>query len=444
MKKARYIRLADMLTTAIQEGKLAPGTKLPTHRAFAEQFNVALATATRAYGEVERRGMIVGEAGRGTFVRDLGLPPTLGVRQTDSNGLIDLVFNMPGDAADADMLRAGLRRLAAAGDLEAMLRYQPHAGRTHERRLFAESLASTLGSIDPECLLVTSGGQHGLATVALGLFRRGERIATDTLTYPGFKSVAALQGLEIVPVEARRGVMDPDDLERQCRTRKLRAVYLMPTVHNPLGVVMNEATRLHLIEIARAHDLLLIEDAAYAFLEPDPPPSLIALAPERTIYVGGFSKSLATGLRLGYLIAPTTHTDRLLEAIRATTWNAPALISGLVTGWMEDGTLANSEETRRRDGAERQQLCRTVLGGSSIHSHRNAGFAWLPLEKSVRAEPIVTRLREHGISASGAEPFATTVAVPQALRLAFGGVPKDELEEVFQIVRGAVDGASMS
>ncbi|MEP2681850.1 MAG: PLP-dependent aminotransferase family protein [Sulfitobacter sp.] len=444
MKKARYIRLADMLTTAIQEGKLAPGTKLPTHRAFAEQFNVALATATRAYGEVERRGMIVGEAGRGTFVRDLGLPPMLGVRQTDSNGLIDLVFNMPGDAADADMLRAGLRRLAAAGDLEAMLRYQPHAGRTHERRLIAESLASTLGSIDPECLLVTSGGQHGLATVALGLFRRGERIATDTLTYPGFKSVAALQGLEIVPVEARRGVMDLDDLERQCRTRKLRAVYLMPTVHNPLGVVMNEATRLHLIEIARAHDLLLIEDAAYAFLEPDPPPSLIALAPERTIYVGGFSKSLATGLRLGYLIAPTTHTDRLLEAIRATTWNAPALISGLVTGWMEDGTLANSEETRRRDGAERQQLCRTVLGGSSIHSHRNAGFAWLPLEKSVRAEPIVTRLREHGISASGAEPFATTVAVPQALRLAFGGVPKDELEEVFQIVRGAVDGASMS
>lgn len=444
MKKARYIRLADLVSTAIQEGKLAPGTKLPTHRAFAEQFNVALATATRAYGELERRYMIVGEAGRGTFVRDLGLPPTLGVRQTASNGLIDLVFNMPGDAADADMLRTGLRRLAAAGDLEAMLRYQPHGGRTHERRIIAESLAATLGSIDPECLLVTSGGQHGLATIALGLLGRGDRIATDTLTYPGFKSIAALQGLDLVPVEGRHGVMEPDDLERKCRARKLRAVYLMPTVHNPLGSVMDEATRLRLVEIARAHDLLLIEDAAYAFLEPDPPPSLIALAPERTIHVGGFSKSLATGLRLGYLIAPMTHTDRLLEAIRATTWNAPALISGLVSGWVEDGTLANSEETRRRDGAERQQLCQTVFDGRSILSHRNAGFAWLPLEKGVRAEPIVTRLKERGFSASGAEPFATTVAVPQALRLAFGGVPKDELEEVFQIVRKAVDRASMS
>ena len=444
MKKARYIRLANTLSIAIHEGKLAPGTKLPTHRAFAEQFNVALATATRAYGELERRGLIVGEAGRGTYVRDLGLPTTLGVRQTASDGLIDLVFNMPGDAADADMLRAGLRRLAAAGDLEAMLRYQPHGGRTHERRIVADSLGSTLGSIDPECLLVTSGGQHGLAIIALGLFRRGDAIATDTLTYPGFKSVAALQGLELVPVEGRGGVMDPDDLERQCCGRKLRAIYLMPTVHNPLGAVMDEMTRLRLIEVARKRDLLIIEDAAYAFLEPDPPPSLIALAPERTIHVGGFSKSLATGLRLGYVVAAPPFIDRLLEAIRATTWNAPALISSLVTGWVEDGTLASSEETRRRDGADRQRLCRTVMNGQPILSHRNAGFAWLPLKKGVRAEPIVTRLKQHGISASGAEPFATTVAVPQALRLAFGGLPKDEMKGVFQTVREAVEAASVS
>ena len=443
MKKARYKDLADMLSTAIQEGKLAPGTKLPTHRAFAEQFNVALATATRAYGELERRGMIVGEAGRGTFVRDLGLPPTLGVRQTANDGLVDLVFNMPGDAADADMLRAGLRRMAAAGDLEAMLRYQPHGGRVHERRIIAESLASILGPIDPECLLVTSGGQHGLAIIALGLFQRGDGVATDTLTYPGFKSLAALQGLDLIPVEGQGGVMNPDDLERQCRARKLRAIYLMPTVHNPLGAVMDEATRLHLIEIARKHDLLVIEDAAYAFLEPDPPPSLVSLAPERTVHVGSFSKSLATGLRLGYVIAPAIQIDRLLEAIRATTWNAPALISGLVTGWVEDGTLENSEKNRRRDGAERQLLWRTALGESPILSHRNAGFAWLPLEKGVRAEPIVTRLKERGISASGAKPFATTIAVPQALRLAFGGIPKDELEAIFQTVREAIAGTSM-
>lgn len=441
MPKARYLHLADTLARAIQTRKLAPGTKLPTHRAFAEQFDIALATATRVYGELERQGMVVGEAGRGTFVRDLNLPMTLGVHQTATEGLIDLVFNMPGDAEDADALRAGLRKLAAAGDLEAMLRYQPHGGRIHERRIIAESLDPPLGSVDPERLLVTSGGQHGLAITAFGILRRGDTVATDTLTYPGFKSVAALQGLDLVPVQGRQGVMNPDDLDHQCRIRQIRAVYLMPTVHNSLGSVMDETTRYRLIEVARKHDLLIIEDAAYAFLEPDPPPAFLALAPERTVHVGGFSKSIATGLRLGYIIAPDDHITGLIEAIRATTWNAPALISGLVTGWIEDGTLRESEETRRRDGAERQQICQTTLGDLTIVSHRNAGFAWLPLDKTVRAEPIVSQLKEEGISVSGAEPFATTAAVPQALRLAFGGIPKRDLNAVLTIVRKSVAAA---
>jgi DNA-binding transcriptional MocR family regulator len=202
---------------------------------------------------------------------------------------------------------------------------------------------------------------------------------------------------------------------------------------------MDEMTRLCIIKIAQKHDLLIIEDAAYAFLEPNPPPSLFSLAPERTIYVGGFSKSIATGLRLGYVVAPATHIDRLLEVIRATTWNAPAIISGLVTGWVEDGTLARSEEARMRDGAERQQICRAVLGKATVLGHRNAGFAWLPLEKGIRAEPVVVRLKEIGVSASGAEPFATTVAVPQALRLAFGGIPKEELKGVLQLVRDTLN-----
>ena len=441
MGKARYIHLADVVSKAIEEGKLSPGTRLPTHRAFAEEFGIALATATRTYGELERRGLVVGEAGRGTFVRDLDLPLSLGVRQTAADGIVDLIFNMPTGATDADMLRAGLRRLATAGDLEAMLRYQPHGGRTHERRIIAEHLAPGLGPIDPDRLLVTSGSQHGLAIIGLALLRRGDAIATDALTYPGFKSVAALQGLDLVPVQGKQDVMDPDDLDRQCRARKIEAVYLMPTVHNPLGTVMDAPTRRRLLDVAERHNLLVIEDAAYAFLEPDPPPSLVTLAPERTVYVGSFSKNLATGLRLGYVIAHVSQTDPLLEAIRATTWNAPALISGLVTGWIEDGTLKTSEENRRRDGAERQNLCREVLAERPVVSHRNAGFAWLPLKKSVRSEPIVTLLKEQGISLSGAEPFAITTAIPQALRLAFGGVPKDELAEILQTVQRAIHSA---
>lgn len=451
MPQARYLRLADQIAAAIDRGTLAPGTRLPTHRAFAERFGVALATATRTYGELERRGLVTGEAGRGTFVRDPGLPLSLGMQQGTSDGLLDLVFNMPGDSGDPDMLRAGLRRLATAGDLEAMLRYQPHGGRPHERRLIAAHLEPSLGDgfgpLDPEHLLITSGAQHGLAITALALFKRGDLIASDALTYPGFKSVASLQGIDLAPVDSLAhagGVMDPDALDRLCRARPVRAVYLMPTVHNPLGAVMDIATRHRIVAVAQAHDLLILEDAAYAFLDPTPRPSLLSLAPERTIHIGGFSKSLATGLRLGYLIAPPSRIDALVEAIRATTWNAPALISGLVTGWIEDGTLARSEETRRRDGAERQRLCRDCLAGLAglpLLSHPNAGFAWLPLDRGLRAEPIVSRLKTRGVSVSGAEAFATTQAVPQALRLAFGGLAKPDLTAALRSVAEEVNAA---
>lgn len=410
---------------------------MPTHRAFADKFEVALATATRVYGELERRGVVIGEAGRGTFVRDAGVPLALGVHQTETGDQIDLVFNIPSGVGDGDMLRNGLRRLSASGDLEALLRYQPHGGRPHERRIFAIHLTPTLGQIDPDRLLITSGGQHGLAITALGLLQQGDVVATDALTYPGFKSVAAMQRLDLAPVKGSHGVMDPDDLDKQCSARKIRAVYLMPTVQNPLGSVMDAQTRDRIVGVARKYDLIIIEDAAYAFLEPNPPPPLVQLAPERTVYVGGFSKSLATGLRLGYVIAPDECVEKLIEAIRATTWNAPALISSLVTDWIEDGTLARSENERCIDGANRQKICQTALDGLPVIAHPNAGFAWLPLKEGTRAAPIVTRLKAEGISVSGAEAFATTTAIPQALRIAFGGLAPAELETSIRAVRNA-------
>ncbi|WP_166416939.1 aminotransferase-like domain-containing protein [Cochlodiniinecator piscidefendens] len=438
MKKQKHARLTDILTRAIKSGKLAPGSRLPTHRAFAEKSGVALATATRVYKELEQRGLITGEAGRGTFVRDPGQPATLGVHQSDTEGVTDLVFNMPSGINDADMLRSGLRQLALSGDLDAILRYQPHGGRLHERRTFAKYLRPLLGHIDPEQLLITSGGQHGLAMICLGLFDYGDAIAVDTLTYPGFKSAAALRGIKLIPIESKNGVMDPEDLGRKCQKNDIRAVYLMPTVQSPLGSVMDLETRRKILTIAEQHNLTIIEDAVYAFLEENPPASFLSLTPERTVYVSGFAKTLATGLRLGYVIAPPDKIQPLQEAIRATTWNAPALISGLVANWIKDGSLAKSEADRRKDGAQRQEICRNIFGQMPVVSHDKAGFAWVPLENGQRAHPIVTYLQGQNISISGAEAFSTTIATPQALRLAFGGIPLDELPTLLCKVREAI------
>ncbi|WP_264210194.1 PLP-dependent aminotransferase family protein [Leisingera thetidis] len=434
----RYTDLAALVAERIRSGALPPGTRLPAHRRFAEEHGVALATATRAYGELKRQGLILGEAGRGMFVRDPALPLTLGLEQAGQDGLIDLVFNMPGSQSDAERLRAGLKRLAASGDLEAMLRYQPHGGRPHERRIVAGYLAQRHETASPEHLFLTCGAQHGLAVAVLGLLQPGDGVATGGLTYPGFKQVAALHRLSLAAVPGDAGGMDPGALERLCRDKQLKAVYLMPTVHNPLGTVMDEAARRDIAAVARRHGLIIIEDSAYGFLEPDPPPGFLDLAPERTVHVGGFSKNIATGLRIGFIAVPGDCCAAVSRVIRATTWNTPALVSALVTHWIEDGTVQELEAERRLAGARGQALCREILRGVPMRSHPNASFAWLPLSGGARAEPVIARLSGEGVAVSSAAPYAVGDAAPQALRIAFGGVTEQELRFGLERIRDAL------
>lgn len=168
-------------------------------------------------------------------------------------------------------------------------------------------------------------------------------IAADALTYPGFKLLAKTLHLEVVPIPVTAQGPDLDALASLCRRRPVRAVYTMPTLHNPLGWVLPADQRERLVAIARAHDLTIIEDAAYAFLAQDPPPPIIELAPERTLYVSGFSKNIATGLRVGYVAAPMDRLDALRRTVKATTWNTPGVMTAITCAWLDDGTVAALE-----------------------------------------------------------------------------------------------------
>ncbi|WP_299546396.1 PLP-dependent aminotransferase family protein [uncultured Tateyamaria sp.] len=434
-----YLDLAEKLVAQIKSGEIPPGSRLPTHRAFAEQNGVALATATRAYKTLKQRSFIVGERGRGMFVRNPELPLTLGIEQFEDAPPVDLVFNMPADPGDGDVLRSGLRWLARRGDLNSVLRYQPHGGVLSERRTIAAYLSNRVGKIDAENLFITSGAQHGLSIVALGLLKRGDIVATDQLTYPGFRAVVGLRDLSLHSVAEREGSMNPESLLRLCKTKSVRAVYLTPTVHNPLGSVMDEKTRREIVAVARHFDLLIIEDGAYDFLETDPPPSFLQLAPERSVYIGGVSKVLATGLRLGYIVVPPDLAGAVTMAIRATTWNTPAVITALVTHWIEDGSILEFENRRREAGARGQRLCQEYLNGYDICSHQYASFTWVRLPKRKRADPIVAMLADRGVAVSSAEPYAVPPGTDNALRLAFGGISEEGLRLSLKSICKVVD-----
>jgi len=439
MPRARYKSLVDTFAEDIRSGKLPPGTRLPTHRQLAAEHGLALATASRVYTELEAMGLVSGETGRGTFVREIGLPPGQGSGQMPvAAGLLDLNFNYPSLPGQAELLRSALRQLALSGDLEALLRYQPHAGRLHERAAVARHLSLRGLAVQAEQVLVTSGAQHGLAVALMALLKPGDVIAVDALTYPGFKVLAETLHLEIAAIPASATGPDLDYLQALCRRRPVRAVYSMPTLHNPLGWVMSLTQREQLVAIARQHQLMIVEDAAYAFLAEHAPPPVASLAPERTVYVGGFSKSVATGLRVGFIAAPPAWVKALERTVMATTWNVAGVMSALAVAWIEDGTVAQLEAQKREDAQARQRLAAQVLGGMSYISHPSSYFLWLPLAQEARADQVAMALQREGISVSTAEPFAVSAHVPHALRLALGSVSMAALREALIKVRKVV------
>jgi DNA-binding transcriptional MocR family regulator len=258
MAKTTFKRLVDALAAEIRAGRLPPGTRLPTHRKLAAKQRIALATATRVYAELASIGLVSGEPGRGTFVRDAFLPLGLGIDQhAVADGVVDLNFNYPALPGQVDLLRDGLRRLAAAGDLESLLHYLPHGGRTHERAIIARHLASRGLRRGAEDVVIVSGSQHGLAVTAMALLQPGDIVAVDALTYPGFKVLAQAHRLDLVSLPSTDKGPNLDALQTLCMSRPVRAVYAMPTLHNPLGWVMSERARRELVSVARARDLLI-------------------------------------------------------------------------------------------------------------------------------------------------------------------------------------------
>ncbi len=184
--------------------------------------------------------------------------------------------------------------------------------------------------------------------------------------------------------------------------------------------------------------MIIIEDAAYAFHATEAPPPLAALAPERTLYISGFSKNIATGLRVGYIVSPTQWIPQLERIIRATTWNTPALMTALVCRWIEDGTLAELEQAKRQDAFARQSIARSVFHDIDYTSHEVSSFIWLQLPEDVRAEQVVSVLLGRQIAVATAEPFATTRHIPRAIRLALGSIEFDQLKPTLETVRQVI------
>jgi DNA-binding transcriptional MocR family regulator len=214
----RYRAIADCLAEDVQQGLLGQGDRLPPHRELAERLGLTVGTVSRAYAEAERRGLVRGEVGRGTFVRQPRPPLSPdAAASVSAGGLIDLGMNLPLYGEDPD-LGAALLRLGRRRDVNDLLRYQSDAETRRHRRAGAAWIARHGVQVAPSQVVITAGAQHAI-TVLLGtLCRPGDTVLCEPLTYPGLKTVASLLGLHLMAVPTDEKGLLPDALQRICES----------------------------------------------------------------------------------------------------------------------------------------------------------------------------------------------------------------------------------
>ncbi|WP_214369005.1 PLP-dependent aminotransferase family protein [Pseudonocardia sp. H11422] len=434
-----YRRIADTVAAEIAAGRLRPGDRLPPQRRFARRHGIATSTAARVYGDLVRRGLAVGEVGRGTFVRAAAAPPEPALAEPGS-ARVDLELNFAVLPEQPALQARSLERLLRSDVLAAALPPVGAAGTPAAREAAAAALGHPGWRPDPRRILFTGNGRQAVATAVAALVPVGERLGVEAFTYPVVKGIAARLGVTLVPLATDAHGLLPDAVASAHRAGPLRAVYVQPTLHNPLGATMPAERRVALAEVLRAIDVPAVEDVIYAFLR-DAPPPLVAFAPERTVLVDSLSKRLAPGLTLGFVVTPDALADRVAAAARSGGWAAQRFAIDAATCWLTDGTLAAVEAAKRRDAAARQELVRDRLQGFTVHADPAAYHLWWELPEPWRAETFVASAARRGVAVSPGAAFAVgSGRAPGAVRLALSAPPIDTLTAALDVLAAMARG----
>ncbi len=423
-------RLTAALAEDILAGVIPAGSRLPAHRDLAYRLGISLGTVTRAYETLQRRGLANGQKGRGMFVNETATQE--GARESER---IDLSVNLPPPVLTAPMLKALLGRVAEKVDARHFNAYEAPAGRSSHRTLLARRLAEERGlAFDPTRLFVTSGAQHAIF-VALASAPPGP-VAIEAVTYPGALRAARMLGRELIPLAMDEQGVTTDSLRAALvRPDPPRVVYLMPSMQNPTGAHMEEARRHEIAGIARAADLTLIEDDVYAVFAPSSRlPALALLAPERTFYVGSLSKSLAPGLRTGYLLAPDETIEACNHWLQATRSMADPVSGLIMEQGIGEGLDKSVAQSIRAQAQTRCAMARERLGPWLAPQAIDGLHVWLPLP-TARARDIVLAAARRDIHLAPPEAF---MADPQAsdagLRLCLGNAEPAQLELALDVI----------
>ncbi len=345
------------------------------------------------------------------------------LKVTERPGIISLAGGLPSpDTFPIEAMREASARVLADAPREA-LQYAASEGHGPLRDWVAEHLAGQGMAVDPTQVLITTGSQQGLDLVGKVLIDAGSRIAVEAPTYLGALQAFAPFEPEVEAVDCDEHGPIPGAL---ASARGARFLYVQPNFQNPTGRCIGEARRSAIVDAARVLGLPLVEDNPYGDLwfDAEPPASLASRWADGTVYLGSFSKVLAPGLRLGYVVAPKALGPKLLQAKQAADLHTPGFNQRLVHEVIRNGFLRDHVPTIRARYQAQRDAMRAALeaylpAGCRWTVPSGGMFFWVELPAGVDAVALLPRAVELGMAYVPGGAFFASDAKPNTLRLSF-------------------------
>jgi len=387
-------QLVDELRRRVQAGSLGPGERLPPVRGLASALQVTPETVAGAYKRLVDEGYLRGEVGRGTFVAapPLGaeedplapfeaggaLPPFAApspapgppaqrdlLRLANQPGVVSFAASVAAlELAPVDRLRQALEAVLAREGAGA-LQVGPTQGYQPLRAAIAELLQQRGMQVEPSTVCVTSGCQQGIDLTAKVFVAAGDVVLVEQPSFLGALEAFRARGARVIGVPIEDDGLRVEALPALIQRYRPKLLYCMPTYQNPTGRSLGADKRRTLLRIAAAFDLPIVEDDSAGFfgLDGSPPPSLKAEDHAGyVIHLGTFSKLIAAGLRLGWLVADPPVFDKLVAAKYASDLSSDALIQRAVERLLRDGTLQTHLERARAIYRRRRDVLVAALG----------------------------------------------------------------------------------
>lgn len=340
-----------------------------------------------------------------------------------------------------DVAAAAARVLADRG--RSALQYSTTDGLAPLR---AKLAASTPGA-RPERVLVTSGSQQGLDLIARLMVDPGDTVAVAAPTYMGaLRAFDAYEARYLSVASDDRG-MQVDALADVLRQRP-KLLYVIPDFDNPGGTTLPLERRQALVELAAEHDVLVVEDAPYRELrfEGDSLPTLFELDPERVVHAGTFSKTMAPGLRLGWLTGPAAVIERATYAKQAADLHTATLTQAIADAWLEGGSW-DAQLARVRDHYRRQRdamlnaLERSMPPGVRWTRPSGGMFVWVTLPQGLDAGVLVRDAVARGVAYVPGAPFFANGGGAETLRLSYSIATLEQVERGMEALGSVVSDA---